>query len=441
LQFIATKRNLKSVTRRKSKDSPKGPFRIVTAGSASVKIYRSSHAHVRTGKKYEQFTLVYFEGATAAGRPLRKRRFFSDSRRAKAEAEVIASRLNRGHHELVKLGASDAESYVRAKEALKPLGIQLHEAVNEFVHAVTVLNGRSLREVAEEVGARTRAAVTQRQAVSVVDDLLAARKREGVSTRYIQSLRSHLTRFKTAFVREIGRITAADMEQWLTAIGGGPRTRNNFRASLVTLFHFARKKGYLPKSIATEADELALSVVPTSVANIYAAEDLQKLLAVADERVLPAIAIGAFTGLRSASLARLRWENVKWEQGIVEIPAAIAKNGKRYFVPLLPCLSAWLAPYRSKKGKVITGVRLEPALRATYAAAGVKRLHNGLRDSFISYRVAQTMNLPQVAFEAGNSVEMIRSKYLEARTKPEAEAWFAVMPTAPANVVAMEAAR
>lgn len=120
---------------------------------------------------------------------------------------------------------------------------------------------------------------------------------------------------------------------------------------------------------------------------------------------------------------------------MIEIPGAIAKNRKRYLAPLLPCLAAWLAPYRGRKGNVIAGVRLEENLRALFKTAGVKRLHNGLRDSFISYRVAMVQNLPQVAYEAGNSVEMIRSKYLEARTQSEAAAWFAVMPSAPANVV------
>jgi integrase len=166
---------------------------------------------------------------------------------------------------------------------------------------------------------------------------------------------------------------------------------------------------------------------------------LRKLLTSAPGSVLPCLAIGAFAGVRAATIARLRWENVLWEQGHIEIPAAVAKNRKRYLVPLLPCLAAWLAPYRERTGLIFSGA-LDFALRKAFRAAGVKRLHNGLRDSFISYRVAHTMNLPQVAFEAGNSVEMIRSKYLEARTKAEAELWFAVMPEQPANVVAIKAA-
>ncbi len=205
----------------------------------------------------------------------------------------------------------------------------------------------------------------------------------------------------------------------------------------MTLFRFARKRGYLLRGIATEADEIERKEVGSSEANIYTPAELKTLLENADARVLPALVIGAFTGLRSASVARLRWENVKWAQSVIEIPAAIAKNGKRYLVPLLPCLAAWLAPYRERKGKVIADVRFEKNVRALFARVEIPRKHNGLRDSFISYRVADTMNLPQVAYEAGNSVEMIRSKYLEARTKGEAEQWFSVMPATPANVVSI----
>jgi integrase len=271
----------------------------------------------------------------------------------------------------------------------------------------------------------------------VVDELLSERKREGKSERYLRSLRSHLNRFKESFRTDIGSVMTAPMEAWLSHIGGGARTRNNLRCSLVTLFHFARKRGYLARGVTTEADEIGRNDVQASEANIYTPAELEKLLHTADPRVLPFVAIGAFCGLRSASIVRLRWENVKWEQGFIEIPAAIAKNKKRYLVPLLPCLAAWLAPYRGQKGNVIARVRIEDRLRDLFQEVGVERRHNGLRDSFISYRVAQTQNIPQVACEAGNSVEMIKSKYLEARTRAEADAWFAVMPATAENVVSI----
>ena len=364
-----------------------------------------------------------------------KRRDYSDASEAIAEAGTIASRLNRGEHEILRLTKQDASDHLQAVELLKPLNVSLLVAVNEYVHAAKALQGRSLVEVAKDFALRQRGSVTPRSVAVVVDELLSERKREGKSQRYLQSLRSHLHRFRDSFTTEIGSVTTLQMETWLSSIGRTPRTRNNIRSSLVTLFQFARKRGYLPRGIATEADEVSRNDVAPSVANIYSPAELQRLLESANERVLPAIAIGAFTGLRSATIARLRWENIRWSQRVMEVPAAIAKNRKRYLVPLLPSLVAWLAAYRRKVGRVFNGERIQHHLADAFATAKVERLHNGLRDSFISYRVAATMNLPQVAYEAGNSVEMIRSKYLEARTKKEAKAWFAVRPARPVNVV------
>lgn len=414
----------------KAKKRP-GPVREVKRGSVTVKIYRGTNRKP-DGREYPVFTVTYSE------RDRRERRFFADLDDAIDEAEKVALRLNQGEHRALQLTSADASSYTQALAELAPLGVPLHSAISEYVHVAKMLDGRPLAEAAKFFTERNRSQVTARPVGEVVDELLAERKREGKSVRYVQSLRSHLHRFKEKFQTDIGRVTTRQMEAWLSDIGGKARTRNNLRCSLVTLFHFARKRGYLARGIATEADEIGKDSVPASLANIYAPEDLQRLLAVADPRLLPALAIMAFTGLRTASVQRLRWENVKWGQSVIEIPAAIAKNGKRYLVPLLPCLAAWLAPYRGKKGDVVTGVRFERGMRELFAAAGVKRLHNGLRDSFISYRVAETKNIPQVAYEAGNSVEMIRSKYLEARTKAEAVAWFAVMPATPANLVQLD---
>lgn len=426
----------KSVNRRKSSSARKGPCETVTKGGTTVRIYRSEHRHKMTGKTYEQFTAVFYE------RGQRTRRFFSDLGEAKSEATKIATLLDLGEHRAVELTSADAASYSDAVKLLAPLGVSLHSAVAEYVDAVKLLNGRPLAEVAKDFALRNRSKVAPRQVGEVVDELLATREREGRSRRYVQSLRSHLHRLKAHFDMKIASVTTLQLETWLfSQIGGGPRTRNNFRSSLVTLFHFARQRGYLPRGVSTEADEIARHSAPTSEANVYSAAELQRLLAAADARVLPFVAIAAFSGLRAASIARLKWENLKWEQGVIEIPAAIAKNRKRYLAPLLPCLAAWLEPYRRARGLVVTGVRLEPNLRELFRTVGITRMHHGLRDSFISYRVAMIQNLPQVAYEAGNSVEMIRSKYLEARTKAEAEAWFAVMPAAPDNIVPIFAER
>ena len=59
---------------------------------------------------------------------------------------------------------------------------------------------------------------------------------------------------------------------------------------------------------------------------------------------------------------------------------------------------------------------------------------NALRHSFISYRVAETQNVAQVALEAGNSPQIIFQHYRELVRLKEAKEWFAIEPNTVADV-------
>ena len=53
---------------------------------------------------------------------------------------------------------------------------------------------------------------------------------------------------------------------------------------------------------------------------------------------------------------------------------------------------------------------------------------NGLRHSYISYRVAQTGDVARTALEAGNTPKMIFRHYREVVDEESAIAWFSIMP-------------
>jgi hypothetical protein len=53
---------------------------------------------------------------------------------------------------------------------------------------------------------------------------------------------------------------------------------------------------------------------------------------------------------------------------------------------------------------------------------------NGLRHSFISYRIADTNEVGKVAYEAGNSPAIIQRHYLKVVTPRQAKAWFGIVP-------------
>lgn len=170
---------------------------------------------------------------------------------------------------------------------------------------------------------------------------------------------------------------------------------------------------------------------------IYTPEKLKALLFKIDPRFVPFVAIGAFAGLRTAEIVRLEWPEVRFGQDVIEIKAAKSKTASRRLAPILPVLAEWLAPMRKETGRVLVGVPDEFALAKQFrkAIGAIKNdegeplhkiVHNGLRHSFITYRMAILKNAAEVALEAGNSPRMIFEHYRELATESEANEWFGV---------------
>ena len=107
----------------------------------------------------------------------------------------------------------------------------------------------------------------------------------------------------------------------------------------------------------------------------------------------------------------------------------VKKRGKsRRMAPLLPNLKKLLKPLAEASGKIWPHSHpyLYELMREAAAAAEIKLKDNALRHSFVSYRVAATKNVPQVALEAGNSQQIIDSNYRELVTEADSQAWFSI---------------
>ena len=167
-------------------------------------------------------------------------------------------------------------------------------------------------------------------------------------------------------------ILANDIQNYVRDLKRGPRSKNNTRKAIKTLFTFAQTRGYLPKGL-TEASDLQRVKEPAKPIGIFTPEQMAALLQHAPADLVPFLAIGAFAGLRHAEILRLDWAEVDLADGHIEI--------------------------------------------------------------LTSYRVAQVKNVAQVALEAGNSPKIIFSNYRELVKPADAEKWFSISPARPANVV------
>jgi integrase len=267
----------------------------------------------------------------------------------------------------------------------------------------------------------------RKSVAEIVYDLLRAKEQDGLSVRYIQTLRSHLTRFAAAFELDIASITAPQIEQWLRAQNIGPRARNNIRGSVLTLFHFARKLGYLRKREPTEADEVAKAKEHGGKIGILKPEELIRILAAGPPRQVQLfLVLGAFTGMRSSEILRLEWRDLNLERAFISVAPEKAKTATRRLVPILPNLMAWLTSYRGANGFLFQSRRDAGRAIAFAKAQAVEWPNNALRHSYATYRLAITSNAARVALEMGTSLQKLMRNYCELADQKEARRWFSI---------------
>jgi len=413
---------------------------VVRIGSAQALIYRTRERKIvgRRSRSYERFTVTYYR--TDGVKQIRCRRSFSRLQDARFEAGRAATAIANGEADILKLTSADRATYLRAMDALRPLGIPLHVAIEEYVEARQHA-GAGLIAAAKEHGRRHAIATIRKSIAETVKEILEAKKQDGMSVRYLQSLRSHLNRFAEHFRMNIATVTAAQIEDWLRRTKRGPRTRNNIRLSIVTLFNFAKARGYLPKMVATEADHVAKAKDRGGEIGTFTPAQLGNLLNAGDEEAKLYFAIGAFTGLRSAELIRLEWEDVNFARGHIQVGKAKAKTATRRLVPIQSNLEMWLVPYRANSGLIFVSEHAADRAIAQAKAAGIEWPNNVLRHSYATYRLAQCHDAARVALEMGNSPQMLFRNYRELADEQDAATWFSITPVPVANVVPMKNAR
>jgi len=447
------------------------PFEVVKLGNVSIPIYCHTNIIPQRGQdgkilygtldkngkrralvKYQSdtFLLAYYEGAK------RVRQRFSDFASAKQEAELAAVKIRNGELEALKLKSHDRSEYVRAMQKLrqwKP-DAELNLVVTDYVANVKRLPETvSLKEVVDSYLKRYPVARPAKTVREVVDELIDYRTKAGKSDTYVKDLRLRLGKFADHLNVDISAVTAARIEEFLRGSRpgrgkGSPsyflsgRTQNNFRQLISTLFKFAIKRGYLPKD-HDEMGNVDVADQESGEIEIFTPVELRKLMHACitpvkerkkmrdREVMIPYLAIAAFCGLRSAEIARLDWSEVHLSgaEHFIEVKAAKAKTASRRTVPIPDNCAAWLAPFAKESGQVCPFER--PDKQCFFylgPAAKVPWKHNGLRHSFISYRLAQIKNVHQVSLEAGNSPQMVFKHYRQLVSETQATEWFDIVP-------------
>jgi len=412
----------------KTSKTKKGFPVYITSEPMNLTIYRE---RCRGDVRY---AVTYYDSAGA-----RQRRTFATFEEADAEATKLKDEIRQGGWDLITLRGSERLAYQRAMETLHPLGVPLDLAVLKLVDALKVLGSDQLIEAARFYRSHNVVATLPRKTVpEVFSELLANRKANGKSELYLKDLQLRIGRFAESFKGPISAVTTKDIDQFLLKLKVKGRTRFNFLRTIGLLFSYAQAQGYLPPDHPGISRVSKPSLPPPEV-EVFTPEEMQKILDQAEPEAIPALVIGAFAGVRSEEIKRLDWSDVNLQEGHIEIRARNSKTRLRRLITMPENLRQWLRPLAKLNGPVLPFVTLNNQFQKLARKAKLPWKRNGLRHSFISYRVAETNDVSKVSYEAGNSPAMIQRHYLKVVTPKQAKAWFAIVPQ-DAGVIPMPAA-
>jgi len=258
---------------------------------------------------------------------------------------------------------------------------------------------------------------------------LTAKQADGRSSRYLADLRTRLGAFRDSFGDKlVAAVNTRDLDDWLRGLPVGPQSRLNYRRVLHALFNFAVARDFAPDNPVARTER---PKVFAKEPGIFTPAQLARLLDNADEALRPALAIGAFAGLRPAEIRRLTWEAVDLEERHIAISALTAKTASRRLVPVCNNLLAWLLCAPKRVGPVLPlSIAIERDLvLAARKAAGIKKWPvDGLRHSWVTYRFALTGDAARTASEAGHDQAVLHRHYRALATKTQAEKWFSILP-------------
>ena len=347
----------------------------------------------------------------------RKRIFFRTRTEAQTWAHLKTVEVTNYGTKAARLPEELRIEAIKCIEQLKPFGEGLTIATDFYIN--------HLRSCAQSCTIK-----------ALIPEFILSRESKGRSRTYVKDLRNRFRRFEQAYGDRIAAtLTTREIDQWISRLGLGPQSQNNYRTILCSLFSYALSRGYV-QSHPVMAIEKAKVV--GDAPGIFAPDELDKLLQAACQHVpdvLGFLAIGAFTGLRMAEIGRLSWSDVDLESGFIHVSAKKAKSARRRLVKIEPNLRLWLESATRSRDE-ITPLNLRVRLLETRKAAGLKRWpFNGLRHSYASYHLAHFKDAARLALEMGHTdTSMIFGHYRELVRTDEAARYWTIAPPLSLNV-------
>ncbi len=325
-------------------------------------------------------------------------------------------------------------------------------AHTEYEEAKRIVGGADLREVArfyKEHHPENATEISVGDAIALFKAQKEARK---VSSRHLETLRDHLSRFDTTFgnspVRNLNSNTILKWLHEISEAGLAPRTIHNFHDSISNFANWCARRGYATRPFTDGIHESDLPIIPTTPKGVLSITQTRSMMAWLENNRPHFVAwhaIQIFAGLRNAEAGRFQWEWIDLDRQIITLPGWIfdqgeakrgVKTGDDWALHDLPeNLWLWLQKYRPLAKKF-----QHPSPNAILE---IRRRHfpqlsspipqwpqNAMRHTFCTMMISLHSDAAKVAnwSRHTNARQLYKSYVAKLVAKEEAEAFFSIVP-------------
>ena len=333
---------------------------------------------------------------------------------------------------------------------LRSLGLQATDIVHFVQEGLKRGHGKlSCAERCLELGEaeiqRNRRTVSFARAVqAAVAERKERRTRTQRDFRYLT--RKFITSCPGLARRRIRSIYSEECAEWIRKAFTTPSQCKKGRAALSAVFSTAQRMGWCTKNPVCR---IPIPHVQEKSIRILTMEEIKHLLATAEQygdgKCLAAVGIMLYAGVRPHEVARLTWEEVHEEAGVICIPPQHSKTGGGRQVTLHPALGKILQKVREKtmprkEEKICPGNWRKHWTELHRAAGWIGKRQEGsaavthwqpdvLRHTFATHHLSVYRNYRELQVEMGHrDTTLLRTRYLSLST-PVREGIFGKIPS------------
>jgi integrase len=235
-------------------------------------------------------------------------------------------------------------------------------------------------------------------------------------------------------------ISSRDVMEWIRSLNLSRRTKLNYLNTFREIFNFSLCRKYIQenqlKSITKLDIKELLGLITYKEPEILTVEQTQLALKTAKEesslRLLPAVTLGLFCGLRTEEIKRITWDMIHLERGFLTVGASIAKKRRIRNVTIPENALSIIAPLAKSAGLISPNnysSEYQKKFQRLTSIAGIDWKNNAMRHSYGSYHYGLYGDSILTSREMGhrNGDDILFTHYRSLVSKTEAEKYFKVI--------------